>query len=93
MDPTLVAFGMIMAGAIAAIVIPFVIKAKETGDSFNLSYIYGLLLSLIIAAFAILPTEPVPMEFKPLFALFLAGAGLQTVANKVNTIRIKKADN
>jgi hypothetical protein len=92
MDSTIVMFGAIMAGAICAIVIPFVIKAKETGDSFNLSYIYGLLLSLVIAAFAILPTEPVPMEFKPLFALFLAGAGLQTVANKVNTMRIKKAD-
>lgn len=86
------AFVMIMAGAISAIVIPFVIKAKETGVSFNLSYLYSLILSLIIAAFAILPTEPVPMQFKPLFALFLAGAGLQTVANKVNTLRIKKAD-
>ena len=93
MDTTIVAFGMIMAGAIAAIVIPFIIKAKETGDSFDLSYIYGMIISLVVAAFAILPTEPVPMEFKPLFALFLAGAGLQVVANKVNTLRIKKADN
>lgn len=92
MDTTIIAFGMIMAGAICAIVIPFLIKAKETGTSFNISYIYGLILSLIIAAFAILPTEPVTMEFKSLFTLFLAGAGLQTMANKVNTMRIKKAD-
>lgn len=46
-----------------------------------------LILSVAIAAFGILPDEPV-MAFKPLFSLFLAGVGLQVVANKVNAVRI-----
>ena len=91
MDTQIIAFAVIMAGALCGVIIPYLLKMQEEGVSFNMSYIYGMVISLVVAAFAILP-DSVPLQFKPLFALFLAGAALQSVINKLNTIRIKKAD-
>ena len=91
MDTQLIAFAVIMAGAICGVVIPYLLKAREEGIDFDRSYIYGMVIGLVVAAFAILP-DTVKVAFKPLFALFLAGAALQTVVNKANTIRIKKAE-
>jgi O-antigen/teichoic acid export membrane protein len=92
MDTQIIAFITIMVGALCGVVIPYLLKAREEGIKFNMSYIYGMVIGLVVASFAILP-DAVEIAFKPLFALFLAGAALQTVVNKVNTIRIKKADN
>ena len=91
MDTQIIAFLMIMGGALCGVVIPYIVKMYEEGTKFNMSYIYGMVLGLIVAAFAILP-DTVEIAFKPLFALFLAGAALQVAVNKVNTIRIKKAE-
>ena len=91
MDTQIVAFIVIMIGALCGVIIPYLLKIQEEGRKFNMSYIYGMVISLVVAAFAILP-DTIELAFKPLFALFLAGAALQVVANKVNTIRIKKAD-
>ena len=91
MDTQIVAFIVIMLGALCGVIIPYLLKIQEEGIEFNMSYIYGMVISLVVAAFAILP-DTIELAFKPLFALFLAGAALQVVANKVNTIRIKKAD-
>ena len=91
MDTQIVAFAIIMAGALCGVIIPYLLKMHEEGIEFNMSYMYGMVISLIVAAFAIVP-DAVPLEFKPLFTLFLAGAALQTVINKANTMRIKKAE-
>ena len=91
MDTQIVAFGVIMAGALCGVIIPYLLKAREEGIEFNMSYIYAMVIGLVVAAFVILP-DTVELAFKPLFALFLAGAALQTAINKVNTVRIKKAD-
>ena len=91
MDTQIVAFAVIMAGALCGVIIPYLLKMREEGIEFDMSYIYGMVISLVIAAFAILP-DTIELAFKPLFALFLAGAALQTAINKVNTIRIKTAD-
>ena len=91
MDTQIVAFAVIMVGALCGVIIPYLLKAREEGIEFNMSYIYGMVLSLVVAAFTILPNT-IEIAFKPMFALFLAGAALQTAINKVNTIRIKSAD-
>ena len=91
MDTQIIAFLMIMGGALCGVIIPYLLKLHEESIEFDASYIYGMVLGLIVAAFAILP-DTVEIAFKPLFALFLAGAALQVAVNKVNTIRIKKAE-
>jgi hypothetical protein len=89
-DSQIIAFVVIMAGATCGVVVPYLFKVKEEGIAFNKSYIYGMLLSLVVAAFVVLP-DSVEMSFKPLFTLFLAGAALEVAANKINSARIKKA--
>jgi len=92
MDTLIIAFIAILAGAICGVIIPYLLKVHEDiSIQFDASYLYSMVLSLVIAAFAILP-DTVEIAFKPLFALFLAGVALQVAMNKVNTIRIKKAE-
>jgi hypothetical protein len=91
MDTQIIAFAVIMAGALCGVIIPYLLKMQEEEVKFDMSYIYAMILSLVVAAFAILP-DTVEIAFKPLFALFLAGAALQVILNKVNTIRIKRAE-
>ena len=81
---------MIMAGAVCGVAIPYILNAKKKGIPFDTSYIWGMLMSLLVAAFLVLP-DSVELAFKPLFTLFLAGAALEVAANKVNSTRIKKA--
>jgi hypothetical protein len=88
-DTQIIAFAVIMVGAICGVVLPYLFKVSEEGVPFDKSYIYGMLLSLVVAAFVVLP-DSVEIAFKPLFTLFLAGAALEVVANKVNSARIKK---
>jgi len=92
MDSQIIAFVVIMAGAICGVVIPYLFKVIEDGREFNISYLYGLIISLVIAAFVVIP-DTIEMAFKPLFALFLAGLGLETIAAGINTKRIKKPRN
>jgi hypothetical protein len=88
-DSQIIAFVVIMAGAICGVVVPYLFKMKEEGVAFDSSYIYGMILGLVVAAFVVLP-DSVEIAFKPLFTLFLAGAALEVATNKVNSIRIKK---
>jgi hypothetical protein len=88
-DSQIIAFVVIMAGAACGVVIPYLLKREEEGVPFNASYIYGMILSLAVAAFAVLPAS-VEIAFKPLFTLFLAGAALEVAVNKVNSARIKR---
>ena len=91
MDPQIIAFLAIMVGALIGIVIPFLLKVYEEGITFDLSYVYTMVLSLGIAAFFVIPDNP-DLSFKGLFTLFLAGAGLEWMANKINTVRMKRKE-
>ena len=90
-DTQIIAFIAIFIGAICGTFIPYLLKAKDEGLPFNYTYIYGMVFGLIVAAFAVLPSS-VEVAFKPLFGLFLAGAGLQVAINKANTARIKRTE-
>jgi hypothetical protein len=89
MDTQIIAFGMLLVGAICGLVLPALIAMHEKGEEFKLSYLYGLGLSVVVAAFAALPTDEIALTFRSLFMLFLAGVGLQGIVNKGNTMRIK----
>ena len=91
MDPQIVAFLVIVVGAMVGIVVPYLLKVYEEGVVFEVSYIYTMILCLVMAAFFVIPDNP-DLSFKGLFTLFLAGAGLEWMVNKVNTIRIKKKE-
>jgi len=90
MDPTLLAFVAIFAGAFCAVVIPFILKKANDpeGPSFDISYIYGMILTLVAASFLLIP-ETVDTSFQGIMTLFLAGLGLEGTVNKANSIRIK----
>lgn len=92
MDETIIAFVAILVGAVCATIVPFLLKRLNNPEAgvFDLSYVYALVLTLIVAAFAILPApELIDVSFRGIFTLFLAGLGLEGAINKANTIRIK----
>ena len=91
MDPQIIAFGLIAAGAVFMLIIPALLKMVEEGEKFKASYLWGLGVSVVIAAFAALPEDIETITFKSGFLLFLAGAGLQGIFNKTNSERIKRA--
>lgn len=90
MDTQIIAFGVIVLGALCGLVIPALIAMQEKGEKFKVSYLWGLGLSVGVAAFAALPEGEVAITFKSLFLLFLAGVGLQGISNKGNSVRLKK---
>jgi O-antigen/teichoic acid export membrane protein len=59
MDTQIIAFSMIIVGAICGLVIPALIAMHEKGEEFKVSYLYGLSLSVVVAAFAALPTDEI----------------------------------
>lgn len=89
MDPQIVAFLAIMVGAMGGVIVPYLLKLREEGVTFELSYLYTMVVSLAMAAFFVIPDDP-DLSFKGVFTLFLAGAGLEWMVNKMNTIRIKR---
>ena len=91
MDPQIIAFVAIVVGAMAGVAVPYLLKVYEEGVAFEVSYFYTMILSLVMAAFFVIPDNP-DLSFKGLLTLFLAGAGLEWMVNKVNTIRIKKKE-
>ena len=91
MNQEIIAFGLIVAGALVMLVIPALLKMIEEGVKFKASYLWGLGVSVVIAAFAALPEEAITITFKSGFLLVLSGAGLQGIFNKTNSERIKRA--
>jgi len=90
MDPTILAFVAIFAGALCAVVVPFILKKANDpeGPKFDISYIYGMILTLVAASFLIIP-ETVDTSFQGIMTLFLAGLGLEGTVNKANSLRIR----
>lgn len=89
MDTQIIAFGIIIAGALFGIVIPALLAMQEKGEAFKMSYLYGLCIPIAVGAFAVLPEDEISLTFRSLFLLFLAGVGLQGITNKGNSIRLK----
>jgi O-antigen/teichoic acid export membrane protein len=89
-DTQVIGFLAVVAGAFCGLVIPAVLKMKEEGQTFEMSYLYGLCISVVVAAFALVPSE-VTVTFSSLMVLFLAGVGMQGIINKGNTTRLKMA--
>ena len=87
-DTQIIGFIAIVAGAMCGLVIPALLKMREAGVTFKMSYLYGLCITVVIAAFALIPSE-VEVGFKPLAMLFLAGVGMQGIINKGNSVRLK----
>jgi hypothetical protein len=87
-DTQVIGFLAVVAGALCGLVIPALLKMQEEGQTFKMSYLYGLCISVVVAAFALIPDE-VEVGFKPLAMLFLAGIGMQGIINKGNSVRIK----
>lgn len=91
MDPQIIAFIAIVVGAMAGVAVPYLLKVYEEGVVFDISYFYTMVLSFVMAAFLVIPDKP-DLSFKGLLTLFLAGAGLEWMVNKVNTVRIKRKE-
>lgn len=90
MDTSILAFSLICMGAVFMLVIPALIKMKEEGQDFKVSYLWGLGVSVVVGAFFVLPVDPIVITFRSGMLLVLAGAGLQGIINKGNTERIKR---
>jgi len=90
MDPTILAFIAIFGGSLCAVVVPYILKKANDpeGPKFDISYIYGMILTLVAAAVLLIP-ETVDTSFQGIMTLFLAGLGLEGTVNKANSIRIK----
>jgi hypothetical protein len=89
MDPDIIVFVTIAAGALFAVVVPALLAMHEKGEEFKLSYLYGMCIPLVVGAFAAMPEDPVALTFRSLFLLFLSGVGLQGITNKGNSMRLK----
>lgn len=92
METQIIAFLVIVGGAVFGIIVPALLAMHEKGEAFKISYLYGLWIPLAAGAFAALPAGEIELTFRSLFLLFFAGVGMQGIVNKGNTIRIKKAD-
>ena len=92
MENTIIAFAAILVGAICGVIVPFLLKRLNNPEAgaFDFSYVYALILTIVISSFALLPEpELIDTSFRGIFTLFLAGLGLEGVMNKANTVRIK----
>lgn len=89
MDVGLMAVMAFALGAALAVLVPYMLKARETGVEFDLKYFYGLILSVIVASLVALPAE-VDTSFRGLAMIFMAGMGMQGAVNKGISMRIKR---
>jgi hypothetical protein len=89
MDPQLLATLAFGVGAALAVLVPYVLKVREDGVSFNMQYFYGLILSVLAASLVAMPAE-VDVSFKGLAMIFMAGMGTQGAVNKGVSILQKR---
>jgi len=90
MDPTILAFVSIFAGALCAVVIPYLLGKMYDPEKpdFDISYIYGMIITLVASSFLLIPEE-INTSFQGIMTLFLAGLGLEGSMNTINSVRIK----
>lgn len=88
-DAYWISMAVLMGGAFTRTVLPYLIKCMEEPETkFQMSYLYSLVIPLIIGAIALIPAEIVPSP-QYWVGLFVAGLGVQSLSADVIT-RMKK---
>ena len=89
MDPYWYALICVMIGGILGVVIPYLFKVMDSEVKFSYSYFYGLCMSMVIAAVALIPEQIDELTGRMITMLVLAGFGIQAGTNLV-TSKIRK---
>lgn len=89
MDPYWYALACVVIGGILGVVIPYLFKVMDSETKFSYSYFYGLCMSMVIAAVALIPEQIDELTGRMITMLVLAGFGIQAGANLV-TSKVRK---
>lgn len=92
MDLYWYALACVVIGGILGVVIPYLFKVMDSEVKFSYSYFYGLCMSMVIAAVALIPEQIDELTGRMITMLVLAGFGIQAGANLV-TSKIRKGVN
>jgi len=92
MDPYWYALACVVIGGILGVVIPYLFKVMDSEVEFSYSYFYGLCMSMVVAAVALIPEQIGELTGQMITMLVLAGFGIQAGANLV-TSKIRKGIN
>ena len=92
MDPYWYALTCVVIGGILGVVIPYLFKVMDSETKFSYSYFYGLCMSMVIAAVALIPDPIGELTGQMIMMLVLAGFGIQAGTNLV-TSKIRKGIN
>ena len=92
MDPYWYALAYVVVGGILGVVIPYLFKVMDSEVEFSYSYFYGLIVSMIVSAVALIPEPIVEFTGQMIMMLVLAGFGIQQGANMI-TSKVRKGIN
>lgn len=82
----------VVIGGILGVVIPYLFKVMDNEVKFSYSYFYGLCISMVVAAVALIPEQIDELTGRTITLLVLAGFGIQSTANIITT-RVRKGIN
>lgn len=89
MDPYWYALVCVVVGGILGVVIPYLFKVMDSEVEFSYSYFYGLCVSMVIAAVALIPEPIGELTGQMIMMLVLAGFGIQAGTNLLTSKIIK----
>jgi len=90
-DPYWYAYAAIVVGGTLGLLIPYLTKVYDDPEtSFDMTYFWGLLMTLLIGAVGFVPDDPSSLAPKILMGLLVKGFGIQAAVNMAVT-RIKKS--
>jgi len=92
MDPYWYALACVVIGGILGVVIPYLFKVMDGDLKFSYSYFYGLCVSMVVSAVALIPEPVGVLTGQAIMMLVLAGYGIQQVANMITT-KVRKGTN
>ncbi len=75
MDTYLIHLSLIILGGVLAVIVPYYLKVREDKRKFNYSYVYSLLLTIIISS-SLLVRENIPIIGKTIVQDLILGFGL-----------------
>ena len=85
MDLYWYALACVIIGGILGVVIPYLFKVMDNEVKFSYSYFYGLCISMIIAAVALIPEQIDELTGQTITMFVLAGFGIQSTTNIITT--------
>ena len=88
-DPYWYALACVVIGGILGVVIPYLFKVMDSEVEFSYSYFYGLIVSMVVSAVALIPEPVVEFTGQAIMMMVLAGYGIQQVANMI-TSKVRK---